>query len=95
LDEDRATAHLLDMAGATTPAWQRHRPTTDEKWIVPMGSNVPFYVDPVSADISVVVSFWPRLVPKPWFMDLREIESRFVIHNQPDGQRIWVAAPKD
>jgi hypothetical protein len=78
--------------GITTPEWQKHRLTTDEKWVVPMGANVPFYADPVTADISIIVKYWPWLLPRLWF-DLMEKEVRLVIHKQPDGRLIWNPRP--
>jgi hypothetical protein len=80
--------------GITTPAWQKHRLVTDEKWMVPMGKNVPFYVDPATADVSIVVKYWPWLLPRFWF-GLMEKEVRLVIHIQPDGRRIWTPRPID
>jgi hypothetical protein len=81
--------------GVTTPAWQNHHLMTDEKWIVPMGRNVPFASGVIAADISIAVTYWPWLVPKPWFMELRESETRLQIHTQPDGTLIWVPLPVD
>jgi hypothetical protein len=78
--------------GITTPAWQKHRLAMDEKWVVPMGANVPFYVEPATADISIVVKYWPWLLPRLWF-DLMEKEARLVIHKQPDGRLMWIRRP--
>lgn len=80
--------------GITTPDWQKHRLAVDEKWIVPMGSNVSFRINPVNADISIVVKYWPWLLPRLW-SDLREKEARLVIHKQPDGRLFWVLRPVD
>jgi len=77
--------------GITTPAWQNHLLWTDEPWDILLGRDVPFQFDATTADIRLVVRYWPWLLPKPWFMDLREKEARLTLSTRQDGSRIWKA----
>jgi hypothetical protein len=76
--------------GITTPAWQKHRLAMDEKWVVPMGAaNVAFNFDPAPADISIVVKYWPWLLPF-------DGQRGSLGHPQTTGWRlIWVLRPVD
>jgi hypothetical protein len=50
-----------------------------------MGANVGLYTDAATADLALIVKYWPWLLPRLWF-DLMEKEVRVVIHKQPDGK---------
>jgi len=81
--------------GITMASWQDHRWGRNGKWTVLMGRNVPFQFDPLAADISLAVKYWPWLLPRMESWRLFEQTQRLKIHEQPDGQRIWVLWPED
>jgi hypothetical protein len=80
--------------GITTPAWQNHYLQVDDKWVIPMGRNVPFSFNVTEADISVVVRYWLPFIPRLDF-DLFEKEARFRIFKKVDGERVWIRIPVD
>lgn len=82
-------------ANFTTPDWQKHQLRSDEKWVVYVGGNIQFNVDATSADVRMVIRYWPWLLPHPWFMQLREKEARVVLYTKPDGSHFWGAKPVD
>ena len=80
--------------GITRPDWKVSHLAAGDKWTVPMGRNVAFMFGPISnGDISIVVNYWPWMLPKPPFLDWRK-EARLVTHREPDGQMIWIARPR-
>jgi hypothetical protein len=79
----------------TTPSWQHHRLAMDEKWDIPIGGYLAFTVDARTADVRLVLKYWPWLVPKLPFVDLLEKEARLVLYSKPDGTHFWGAHPID
>jgi hypothetical protein len=80
--------------GLTMPDWQRRHFAADEKWLVPMGNNVPFRFETGAADIMIVVSYSPWLVPKPFLQPL-EYRARFASHEKAGGQHVWIPRALD
>jgi hypothetical protein len=80
--------------GLTLPDWQKRHLAPDKKWTIPMGSNVPFRLESGAADIMIVVSYRPWLVPKP-LLNLREYRARFASREKAGGQRIWLPRSLD
>ncbi len=78
--------------GITTPQWQNRQLATDEKWAVPMGTNVPFIFNVGTADVVVAVTYWPKYIPRLFF-SLPEKLARLVIHRLPNGASIWIVQP--
>lgn len=77
----------------STPQWEKHQLATDERWDIQVGGNIAFQFDAVTADIRLVLKYWPWLIPGPWFMGLEEKEARLVLYTKPDGSRFWSAIP--
>jgi hypothetical protein len=73
---------------------QPHHLQMDEKWTIVPPARIVQGNKLVSSDISVIVKFWPWLVPRFWFKR-RETEFRFQTAKQPDGQLVWISTPVD
>jgi hypothetical protein len=80
--------------GITKPDWKISHLAPGRHWDIPMGRNVAFFFGPVSSgDVSVVVSYWPWLLPQFSFFSWND-EARLITHREPDGQIIWITKPR-
>ena len=79
-------------ARGTITEWNHHRLGADEKYTISIGDwfNVTKGNRIISADISIVVSFYPWIAPFQ-----RERHFRFITKAEADGLLHWSARPVD